>query len=109
VTSEIPSPKAQQDTPPAAWLDTQVALFSKHGVAESDGDARLLRAFLSIVSEESARLKLAATDDEARAAALALRKDLALGLIQTPEDGRSLVPSTIEILRRIGLGGAPGR
>ena len=56
------------------------------------------------MAEESDHLELAAPDDEMRAAALALRKDDALGLIQSSEAGRQLVPSTTEMLRRIGLG-----
>jgi hypothetical protein len=87
-----------------AWLDDQMALLRDHDQIESEEDARLSRCFLAIVAQESARLELAVTDDEARAATVALRKDLALGLIQTPEAGRELVPMTIEALRLIGLG-----
>lgn len=102
-TGPAPEP-ADLDAPdPPAWLDSHMALFRVHDQIECEEDTRLLRSFVAIVSEESHRLGLAATDDEARAAALALRKDFALGLIQTPEAGRQLVPMTIEVLRRIGL------
>ena len=103
--SEPAVESADLDTPePASWLDSQMALFRDHDQIEGEEDTRLLRRFLAIVSEESDRLELAVSDDEARAAALALRKDLALGLVPMPEAGRNLVPMTIELLHRVGLG-----
>jgi hypothetical protein len=66
------------------WLEHQMVLFRDHEQIETEEDARLLRGFLAIVHEESRSLALSVSDDEVRAAALALRKDLALGLIQTP-------------------------